>query len=93
MNILGLPVGFDQMLVPGKMRQNPKFNLGIIRVHKDGPVPGYKDFADQASKLHAHRNVLEIGLRTADAPGGRDGLIKRLWILPSKPMHAPSPSA
>ena len=76
MNILGIPIGTDQTLISRHMRQDAKLNLGIIRIHKHITVLRHKDLADGAPQLHAHRNILQVRLRAADAAGCRDGLVK-----------------
>ena len=76
MDILIHVVGLNQLLIPGHMGQNPQLNLRVVRVHKDTALPGHEHLPDPPPKLHAHGNVLQIGLSGADPPGGRDGLVK-----------------
>ncbi len=90
MDILSLPVGVDQPLVPGHVGQHPQFDLGIIRVHKGVALLRHKDLADLPPQLHAHRNVLKVWFCAADAACGCDSLVKLAMdpaVLPNKPVQ------
>ena len=75
-NILCIPVCLDELLIPGQMRQHAQLDLGIICVHKHKTALWQKCLADQSSQFNPHRDVLEVGLRTAKASRRRDGLIE-----------------
>ena len=58
------------------MRQDAQFNLGIIRVHEHTAFLWNKYLAYFPAKGHAHRDILKVWLRAADASRGRDGLVE-----------------
>ena len=76
MDIFLLPVRLDQIGVAGTMRQYPKLDLRVIRIHKHIPVLRYEHLPYQPSKLHTHRNILKVRLCTAKPSGRRDGLVE-----------------
>ena len=76
MDVLRVLVRRNQLLIAGTMRQYPQLNLRIIRVHEHAPFLRHEHLADQPSQFHAHRDVLQIRIRAADTPGGRDGLVE-----------------
>ncbi len=50
--------------------------LSAFVAEKVRPLSGYEHLADAPAQLHAHGNILQIWLRGADSPGGRDGLVE-----------------
>ena len=69
------------------MGQHAQLNLRVIGVHKDAPFGGHKQPSYLPPQLHAHRDILEVRLRAADAACGGDRLVKRPVdppVLPDK---------
>ncbi len=76
MDVLGLVVSLYEPLVPRHVGQNPKLDLGIIRIHEHKALLRHEDLPDLPTQGHADRNVLKIRFRTADPPRRRDGLVE-----------------
>ena len=76
MDIRMHPVGIYQALIPRHMRQNPKLELGVIRIHEKTPFLWHKDLSDLAPQLHSHRNVLKVWICRTEPPRSRDGLVE-----------------
>ena len=58
------------------MGQNTKLDLGVIGVNEHAAVLWNKYPPDLPAQLHAHRDILKIGLCTADTSGCSDGLVE-----------------
>ena len=58
------------------MGQDAQFDLGIIRIHKYISVLRHEYLADQSSKFHPHRDILQVRFRAAQPPCGCHGLIE-----------------
>ena len=69
-------VSFYQLFVPGHMGKHTQLDLRIVRVHKDAAFLRYEHFPDTPAQLHAHGDILQIGLCGADTPGGGNCLIE-----------------
>ena len=69
-------VSFYQLFVPGHMGKHAQLNLGIVRVHKDAAFPRYEHLPNASAQLHAHGDILQIGLCGADASGGGNRLVE-----------------
>ena len=81
------PVGIDQLLVLGHMGKDAQLNLGIVRICKKIPFPGYKHFPDLSPQFHPHGDILQVRVRGADTPGSCYGLVKGRvdpLVLPDK---------
>ena len=59
------------------MRQNAQLDLAVVRVDKHPAVLRHEHFANFASKLRAHGDVLEIRLCGAQSSGRRDHVLER----------------
>ena len=66
----------DQTLIAGHVREDSKFDLGVIGIHEYPVFPGDKYFSDGPSQLHAHRNILQVRISAAEPSGGGDGLME-----------------
>ena len=62
--------------VAGDMGQQPQFNLGVVRVHQLVPRRRHKHLPELRPQLRADGEVLEVGLRGGEAPGGGDGVLE-----------------
>ena len=77
MNVRVHPVGVYELLILRHMGKNPKLNLGIIRIRKNTAHFWHEHLSDFSSQLGPHGNILQIRVGGADAPRGRNGLVKR----------------
>ena len=50
------------------MRQNPKLDLGIVRVNEGSAIPRHEKSAHTASKLRADGDVLQVRLAGGNIP-------------------------
>ena len=75
-NVLTAAKRLDQGVIVRQMGEDPQLNLRIVRRNQD--TAGLCD--ERASNLSAdrgpNRDVLQIGIAGAQAPGGRDRLIE-----------------
>ena len=76
MNIRIRLVCLDQLFILRHMRQNPQFNLGIVRIGKQIALLRHEYLTYSSAKLHTHGNILQIRLCGTDPSGCRDRLIK-----------------
>jgi hypothetical protein len=58
------------------MREQAKLDLGIIGYHQLPTLARHERGSDLPSELGANGDVLEIGIRRRETPGGRTDLIK-----------------
>ena len=87
MYILPPPEGIQQRRILGQMRQHPQFNLRIVRRQQPAAGIGHKSPPHLPPLFRPHRNVLQIGVAAADAPGGRTGLMVGGMNAPRNPVH------
>ena len=77
MNIFILDKCIDQQGIFRTVRQNPEFDLGIIRGHHDPALLRDKGAADLSAFFGANGDVLKIRVRAAESAGGGNGLVIR----------------
>ena len=70
-------VCFDQAGVAGHVGQDAELDLGVVRVGKGISVTGNECFADLPAEFRFHRDILQVGIRGADASCGGNGLVER----------------
>ena len=73
-NVFAAAKGFDEDRVFGKMREDAQLDLRIIRGKKQAARRSDEGGADFAAELGADGNILQIGIRGAEAAGDRAGL-------------------
>ena len=76
MDILILLIGINQFLVAAHVREDPQFDLGIVRVRKQHSFRGDEGFSDLLAHFCLHGNILEIGIRRADPSRRRYRLVE-----------------
>ena len=76
MDILGFPVGFDQLFVTGHVRQDSQFDLGIVRVDKNAAFPRIETFPDPSAEIFAHGYILKVRVCAGQPAGRSDRLVK-----------------
>ena len=69
--------GILHVFIVCDVRQNAQLDLAVIGVDKHPAVLRHEHFANFASKLCAHGNVLEIRLCGRQASGRRDHVLER----------------
>ena len=65
MNVIALPIGLEQHLLPGEVREDAQFDLRVVRTQQRPVVLGKESLADPAAVLGAYRNVLKVGIAAA----------------------------
>ena len=75
-NVLCLPVCFDQCCISGAMCQHTQFYLRIISIYKHISRFRHKYFTDQPTKFYPRRDILQVWLCTADTSGRCDCLVE-----------------
>ena len=66
MDILIFLVGIDQFSVTAHMREDPQFDLGVVRISEQHSIRGNECLTDLLAHLRLHGNVLKIGICRAD---------------------------
>ena len=77
MYVHSIPESLGEVGVAAQVRHDAQFNLGIVCTHYE-PVRNarHKGLANFLATLCAHRNVLQVGIGTGQAPGSCEGLVE-----------------
>ena len=76
MDVLALAEGLLHGLVIRNVGQNPQLDLAVVRIHQYTAGPGHEHFADLRPQVGTDRDVLQIGLRRGQPPGGGDQILE-----------------
>ena len=75
-DVLPAPEGGLHGLIPGDAGQQPQLDLGVVGVHQLTARRGHEHLPQLRPQLGADRDVLEVGLSGAQAPGGGDRVLE-----------------
>ncbi|MPM96214.1 hypothetical protein SDC9_143372 [bioreactor metagenome] len=76
MDVLSAVERVDHPLVSADVREQPKFNLRVIRVDQQVSLGSNERLADFASQRRAHGDILHVWFGTRNAPRRGDALVK-----------------
>ena len=75
-DILTLPEGLDQGFLARDVRQDAQLDLRVVRDEQLHPLVSDEPAPNLPSNLRAHRDVLQVRVRTGQATRRRDRLVK-----------------
>lgn len=76
MDVLSFAEVLDEVFVAAEVGHDAEFYLGVVRGEEDAARLGDEGFADFASVVAAHGDVLQVRVARGQAPRGRDGLVE-----------------
>ena len=76
LDVLSLAEGVDECRVVREVGEDPQFDLAVIRREELPSLLGQEGPAYLTAQLRADRDVLQIGVRTAQAARGGDRLVE-----------------
>ena len=77
MNVFAVLEGVGKYCVAGHVSQQPEFDLRVIGDDEFPAGRRNEGGADISSELGPNGDVLQVRVRTGEAPGGGPGLLKR----------------